>query len=262
MMQFPPWSHLTAIQITLLHRSSAAFDLPARTPRRRNRAARGGGPPGDPFDLEFSRQSGDSFIRSLARDLGPIHGIYVGRRFRFGRGRQGNIALLERLGGELGFQVSGIDPVEWQGEPVSSTRVRDALQRGSFADAAEMLGRKWVLEGHVARGDGIGRKLGAPTANLVVPGMVLPPFGVYVAEAVFGQTRRRAVVNIGRRPTLQNPNPELRVEAHVLGFEGDLYGVELGLIFERRLREERRFGSLAELQAQIQQDIAIAAANP
>jgi riboflavin kinase/FMN adenylyltransferase len=215
-----------------------------------------------PFDLEFSRQSGETFIRSLARDLGAIHGVCVGRRFTFGQGRRGNLELLEQLGHEIGFHVNGIEPVTWRGEPVSSTRVRDALERGSFADAAEMLGREWVLEGRVARGDGIGRKLGAPTANLAVPGMVLPPFGVYVAQAIFGQTRRRAVVNIGRRPTLQHPTPELRVEAHVLGFDGDLYGLELGLAFERRLREERRFNSLGELQTQIQRDIAMAAASP
>jgi riboflavin kinase/FMN adenylyltransferase len=119
-----------------------------------------------------------------------------------------------------------------------------------------MLGRAWALAGKVVRGDQLGHELGFPTANLDVTGLVLPPIGVYVAHAQSGGRAHRAVVNIGTRPTLKNPAPQLRVEAHLLDFTGDLYGQELEIVFREKLREERKFASLDELKAQITRDIA------
>jgi riboflavin kinase/FMN adenylyltransferase len=118
-----------------------------------------------------------------------------------------------------------------------------------------MLGRAYSLAGKVVRGDGLGHQLGFPTANLDATGLALPPHGVYAVHAEMGGRRCRAVLNIGHRPTLRDPNPQLRVEAHLIDFAGDLYGQELEVTFVERLRAEKQFASLAELRQQIAQDI-------
>ena len=118
-----------------------------------------------------------------------------------------------------------------------------------------MLGRVYSLAGRVVKGDGVGHKLGFPTANLEVTGLVLPPGGVYAVHAtVQGQTHR-AALNIGYRPTLQNPDPQLRVEAHLLNFRGELYGEEMEISFVAKLRDEKKFPTMAGLRAQIARDI-------
>ena len=207
------------------------------------------------FDEAFSQQSGEVFIRNLARDLGRIHSLCVGADFTFGRKRQGNVALLETLGKELGFAVRGLPAVALDGEPVSSTRIREAVRAGNFDLASRMLGRPYTLAGVVIPGDHLGNQLGFPTANLDTSGLVLPPGGVYAARATLDSVAYEAVLNIGRRPTLQNPDPPLRVEAHLLDFNGDLYGKELEIAFVEKLREERKFDSLGELRDQIGRDI-------
>jgi len=207
------------------------------------------------FDEEFSQQSGEGFIRALARDAGQIRSICVGSNFVFGHRRSGNVDLLRKLGTELNFTVHGLAAVALDGKAVSSTRIRQAIAEGEFDGAGQMLGRSYCLVGKVQAGDQLGRKLGYPTANLDVRGLVLPPGGVYAAHAKAGGTIHRAVVNIGPRPTLQNPLPQLRVEAHLLDFKGDLYGEEMELVFVDKLREERKFPSLEELRQQINRDI-------
>jgi riboflavin kinase / FMN adenylyltransferase len=119
-----------------------------------------------------------------------------------------------------------------------------------------MLGRAYSLSGKVVRGDQFGRKIGFPTANLDTTGLLLPPNGVYAAHANIGGRSLRAVLNIGCRPTVQDPTPTPRVEVHVLDFSGEIYGEELEITFAARLRDERKFASLDELKAQIARDIA------
>ena len=138
---------------------------------------------------------------------------------------------------------------------MSSTRIREAVKTGNLDLASQMLGRAYSLAGDVVRGDALGRRLGFPTANMDVTGRVLPPFGVYAAHAKFGYETRRAVLNIGTRPTLGAPDPPLRVEAHLLDFDGELYGEELEVTFVEKLRDEMRFGSVEELRLQIARDI-------
>ena len=187
-----------------------------------------------------------------------MHSLCVGADFTFGHKRRGNVALLNRLGGELRFTVHGMAAVSLDGNVVSSTRIREAIAAGEFDLAGQMLGRTYSLMGRVVEGDHLGRQLGFPTANLEVTGLVLPPRGVYAAyAAVRGQTYR-AVVNIGLRPTLQNPDPPLRVEAHLLDFDKDLLGEDLEVAFVKRLRDERKFGSLTGLKEQIARDVALA----
>ncbi len=207
------------------------------------------------FDKPFSEQTGEAFIRGLARDLNHIQSLCVGNNFLFGHKRGGNVALLKKLGEELNFALHGLSAVSLDGKAVSSTRIRETIKAGNLDVASQMLGRAYSLAGPVIRGDAVGRKLGFPTANIDVTGLALPPNGVYVVQARASGKIHRAVLNIGLRPTLQDPNPNLRVETHLLDFAGDLYGQELELIFVEKLRDEKKFDSLAELRDQITRDI-------
>jgi len=208
------------------------------------------------FDKPFSEQTGEAFIRGLAQGLGPLQSICVGANFVFGHKRGGNVDLLNQLGKELKFSVHGMAAVSLDGKAVSSTRIREGIQAGQLDEVSQMLGRTYSLVGPVVRGDGLGKELGFPTANLDVRGLALPPRGVYAVHAEASGKTWRAVLNIGFRPTLQNPNPQLQVEAHLLDFQGDLYGQELELTFVDQLRHEQKFASLAELREQIARDIS------
>ena len=208
------------------------------------------------FDKPFSEQPGETFIRGLARDLGRIQSLCVGSSFTFGHKRGGNVALLKTLGGELKFTVHGMAAVSLDGKIVSSTRIREAIRYGDLDAAGQMAGRPYSLAGTVVRGDQLGQQLGFPTANLDVSGLLLPPNGVYTVHAVVGGNPHRAVVNIGSRPSVKNPTPQIRVEAHMLDFKGDLYAQELELIFVEKLRDEKKFPSLDALKGQIAQDVA------
>jgi riboflavin kinase/FMN adenylyltransferase len=207
------------------------------------------------FNKAFSEQTGEAFIRGLARDLGHVQSLCVGANFVFGYKRGGNVELLRKLGAELKFAVHGLAAVALDGRAVSSTRIREAIRAGDLDRVSQMLGRAYSLAGPVVRGDGLGHQLGFPTANLDATGLALPPHGVYAVHAETGGKTYRAVLNIGLRPTLQNPNPQLRVEAHLMDFAGELYGQELELAFVDKLRPEAKFPSLAELRAQIARDI-------
>jgi riboflavin kinase/FMN adenylyltransferase len=210
------------------------------------------------FDQAFSRQSGEGFIRGLARDLGQILSLCVGANFVFGYKRGGNVELLKRLGNDLRFAVHGLAAVSLDGRAVSSTRIRAAIAAGELDAASQMLGRAYGLAGKVVPGGRLGRELGFPTANMDVGGLVLPPRGVYAVQALAGGGRDPAALNIGCRPTLEQGPPQVRVEAHLLDFQGDLYGQELELAFVDKLREERKFASVADLREQIAKDIRAA----
>jgi riboflavin kinase/FMN adenylyltransferase len=219
------------------------------------------------FDKAFSEIGGEEFIRGLARDCGRIQSLSVGRAFTFGRGRSGNVALLKALGKELHFAVHALAEVSLDGQPVSSTRVRAAVRDGRFALAGRMLGRPYTLCGNVIKGNGVGRQMGVPTANLDTSGLLVPPSGVYAARAFVGGQSHAAAVNIGCRPTLAQPiadcglriadsvAPQVQVEAHLLDFAEDIYGEEMELAFVKKLRAERKFTALAALRAQIARDI-------
>jgi riboflavin kinase / FMN adenylyltransferase len=208
------------------------------------------------FDRAFSEQTGQTFIRGLARDAGSIHSICVGADFVFGHKRSGDIALLRKLGGELGFAVHGVAAVSLNGHIVSSTRIRETIRAGDLDAAGQMLGRAYSLAGRVIKGDGAGRQLGFPTANLEITGLVLPPNGVYAAHAHVAGKTYRAVLNIGHRPTLHQRDPQFHFEVHLLDFSGDLYGQTIEVTFAGKLRDEKTFPSPDALKAQITRDIA------
>jgi len=208
------------------------------------------------FDAKFSEQTGEAFIRSLARAPGKIHSVCVGADFVFGHKRSGNVALLKQLGAELNFSVHGLAAVSLDGQAVSSTRIRETIRAGDFDAASQMLGRPYAISGRVVEGDRLGQTLGFPTANLETTGLILPANGVYSGCAKRQGQLYRVALNIGVRPTVASGKPELRVEAHLLDFSGELYGEELEVEIGRKLRDERKFASTAELREQIVRDIA------
>jgi riboflavin kinase/FMN adenylyltransferase len=209
-----------------------------------------------PFDKNFSEKPGEVFIRELARDLGKIHGVCVGANFVFGHRRSGNVELLKKLGAEIGFQVHGHAAVELDGQLVSSTRIREAIRAGELDAASQMLGRPYAICGRVLAGDKIGHQLGFPTANLDATNLVLPPNGVYAGCAKLDGKFYRVALNLGLRPTVTSGAPQLRLEAHLLDFAGNLYGDELEIEIGLKLRDERKFSSLDALRKQIAEDVA------
>ena len=214
-----------------------------------------------PFTRDFSLTEPEDFVRTLLRDRLGASEILVGAHFAFGRGKRGDLALLVRFGAECGFSASAVDEVQFGGSPVSSTRIRRALERGSIVEANGMLGRDYELDGLVARGDRLGHQIGVPTINLEPENELPPADGVYVTEIEIRSFGRRfpSVSNIGRRPTLYE-DYATTIETFVLDFSADVYGEKVRLFFLDRLREERKFPSMMDLKAQIQRDIAAARA--
>ncbi len=183
--------------------------------------------------------------------------VVVGADFRFGRDRGGDASTLSRLGEKHGFEVLVVEMLDNGDGVVSSTKIRALLAAGNVSEASRLLGRSYELDGIVERGDGRGRTIGVPTANLAVdPTRLAPGDGVYAGHARWHEGEQTAVINVGTRPTFSGE--DRRVEAHLLGFEGDLYGRRLRLSFHARIRPERKFSSGDELKAQIAEDIAAA----
>lgn len=215
-----------------------------------------------PFTHEIAALSPREFMQRLVDHVG-LAGLVVGPDFALGRNRSGTLDVLTALGQELGYRVIVIDPVAWEGEEVRSLAIRRHLLDGNVAQAQMLLGRFYRLPGEVVSGDGRGRTIGVPTANLLTPSdRLLPANGVYATWAWLGtpgQGRRFAsATNVGVRPTVDGT--QRRVETHLLDFppsgqSGDLYGQVLTIAFVERLRGEQKFESLQALVAQIQADL-------
>jgi len=210
------------------------------------------------FTRAFSEKPGEEFVRWLANGLGKLSSVAVGSGFSFGYKRSGNVELLKRAGAAVGFQVHGLAAVSLGGRVVSSTRIRERIAEGDLDGASQMLGRTYSVSGRVVRGDQLGRQLGFPTANVDVPGLVMPPHGVYAVIAKSGGIAFRGVANIGVRPTVKKAESERRLEVHLPGFSGDLYGTVLEVLFAGFIRPEQRFTNLEELKKQIHRDIEAA----
>lgn len=216
------------------------------------------------FTSVMAAVEAEAFARdTLAGEL-QAQGVVIGARTRFGAGGRGTPDDLVALGAQFGFAVEVVGPVREGGEPISSTRIRDRVRRGDCAGAAELLGRPLTWVGEVVRGEARGREIGFPTANVDLPGIVLPSNGVYACTAFIGDdpAPRPAVANLGTAPTFTGDDPDAprRVEVHLIGWDGDCYGADLRVEVHRKLRDERRFDSLDELKAQIAADVAARAA--
>ena len=207
-----------------------------------------------PFDDAVAAAGPEEFADAVLRRTLDAAAIVVGTNFRFGRGRAGNAATLRGLG----ITVVEVAAVAHRGARVSSSRIREALAAGDVEQAAALLGRRFFIEGPVVKGDGRGRTLGIPTANVAPRNETLPALGVYAAWAWPDRRApgRPAVVNVGRRPTFGGG--DVSVEAHLPGFEGDLYGVPLTVAFAARIRGEERFPGPEALVARIREDVAAA----
>ena len=206
-----------------------------------------------PFTHETARTPALEFIRQLVAHL-KMRQLWVGPDFALGRDREGDVAALRRIGQDMGYEVRVVEPLIRDGEVVSSTRIRHLLMRGEIRQATVLLSRYPSLTGQVVLGAQRGRLLGFPTANLAVASeRATPADGVYACFAWLDKKRYRAVTNVGVRPSFAGA--ERTIEAHVLDFRGDLYGLDLKIEFVERLRPEKRFNDLDELIAQIQSDI-------
>jgi riboflavin kinase/FMN adenylyltransferase len=187
-----------------------------------------------------------------------LRGLVVGPRWRFGRGRAGDFALLRRWASERAIEATEVPAVEMEGHPVSSTSIRRLISQGDIKAANARLGRPYQLVGRVESGDALGRKMGLPTANLHVENEVLPAKGVYAARVLVEGEVFAAAVNVGTRPTVKSTG-SLRVEAHLIDFSGDLYGYHLRVDLIDRLREEKKFPDMVSLSSQIVLDLLAAA---
>jgi len=206
------------------------------------------------FDEALRRTPADRWLEILA-EIAAGGGVVVSSTYTFGRDRQGTVELLRGEGKRLGFGVAVVPPLHIGGALVSSTLIRRLVRAGRLEEARVFLGRPYAVRGRVVRGEGRGRALGFPTANLAVhPDKVLPGKGIYAAWTRLGGTVVAAAVSVGTRPTF-GPG-DLLVEAHLLDFDGDLYGREVELLFERRLREEVAFGDIPDLIRQMEADVA------
>jgi riboflavin kinase/FMN adenylyltransferase len=210
-----------------------------------------------PFTYDFSQQTARQFIeQTLAGSIDARH-VIVGSNFRFGHGAEGDVAMLEDVGPQLDFTVQAVDLLEVGGVAISSSEIRERIARGEVEWAAQALGRPHVLEGAVVRGDERGRTIGFPTANVEVDDrMQMPANGVYAGHAVvLGRDGHvhPMVVNVGVRPTFGGG--AVTVEAFLIDTELDLYGEHLAVSFEHRLRDEKRFGSIDDLVAAIDEDV-------
>jgi riboflavin kinase/FMN adenylyltransferase len=184
--------------------------------------------------------------------------IHVGGNFRFGKQRSGDLELLAAIGERQGFKVHGSSAVKLGSEPISSSFIRKAVAGGDVEHARRMLGRPFAVIGEVIRGDGRGASLHYPTANLAVENEMIPAGGVYVTETVALASRYPSVSNIGYRPTFGGR--ELRIETHLMDFEGDLYSERVEVRFLARIRDEMRFEDPLQLGDQIARDRAAAEA--
>lgn len=201
------------------------------------------------FDENFASMGAEDFVRKIC--AGNVASIAVGEDWRFGSKRSGDVDMLRRMGTELGFRLAAVAPVMWEGERISSTRIRQAIRDGNFEAVEKMLGRPYEVSGKVIEGRKLGRELGFPTANLRLGDLQTPQDGVWVVEV---DGKHRGVANLGMRPTVGGD--EKLLEVHLFDFSGNLYGKTLHVRFLRYLRAEKKFSSMEELKEQIAKDAA------
>ncbi len=208
-----------------------------------------------PFSRAFSELEPGAFLDRIQQILAPVE-IHVGRAFCFGRDRSGNVETLEAWGATHDCRVHTLALRAPDGGRLSSTRIREVLDEGDVAAAAQLLGHPYTLTGVVVEGDRRGHHLGFPTANLDWEQEQLPAGGVYVTEALLPHHGGPylGLTNVGEKPTFDGQ--QLTVETHLPGFDGDLYGARLDLRFLHRIRGEVKFGSVDELRNQIAKDVA------
>ncbi len=206
------------------------------------------------FNKEFAALSFNQFYRDIVVKKIGVSTVVEGFNHHFGNNRAGTIDSLKKLGNELGFTVIPVESVAYENEPISSSRIRTALDNGELDKANAMLGYSYSLSGTVIEGDKRGRTLGYPTANLQIPSSkLIPRKGIYFSTVLYKDKMFYGLTSVGNRPTFYQ-NGSLLVEVHILDFNEDIYGQSLTVRFEKRLRDEMRFNTVDELVAQMDKD--------
>jgi riboflavin kinase/FMN adenylyltransferase len=206
------------------------------------------------FTHEVSQWEPETFVQRVLVDWMRVAEVWVGANFLFGRDRAGNFSLLRTLGQAYGFRAEKIDPIRYKDFVVSSTRVRRLVSEGRVDEAGALLGHQYFIDGTVIRGDGRGKTIGFPTANLSTENELLPPDGVYATTMTTADgVVRPSVTNIGVRPTVDQSG-KTTIETHAFNFDRDLYGETVRVGFVQRLRDERAFENVDALKTQIGAD--------
>ena len=205
------------------------------------------------FTPEVSRWNPEAFVHTVLVDWLRVSEVWVGANFLFGHERSGNFTVLRTLGQRYGFRADKIDPVRYKEFVVSSTRIRRLVTEGRVDEAGALLGHQFCIDGVVVEGTRRGHKIGFPTANLLTENELIPPNGVYATTVTLDGIVHPSISNIGVRPTFGD-STATTIEAHVLGYSGDLYGRQVRLGFVQRLRDERKFEDVDALRAQIEAD--------
>jgi riboflavin kinase/FMN adenylyltransferase len=205
------------------------------------------------FNREFAAQDAETFLSETVSERLHAKEVYLGKGFAFGKNRGGNIELLRKMSRDLGFFADEVPEVRLRDERISSSKIRELLAMGKINRARKMLGRPYGVEGVIVRGDRRGHTIGFPTANLHPHNRVIPKFGVYTTATLIEDKWRRGVTNVGVRPTFET-DTEPSIETYIFDFDGDLYGDVLRVRFLHRIRDEKKFGGIDELRAQIEKD--------
>lgn len=213
-----------------------------------------------PFTAQLAATSAEDFLDHLCAACRPLGSISVGEGWSFGHQRKGGAQVLAQWSQTRGFALDQVPALMQAEQPISSTRIRQAISEGRFDAASTLLGRAVLWSGEVVHGRQLGRQLGFATANIALENEVLPPRGVYVALLHGAGQTREAVANLGLRPSIEGGDPEPTLEVHVLDWNGDLYGQWVQVELRHFLREEQRFESLEQLRSQIAEDVQAARA--
>lgn len=205
-----------------------------------------------PFDHSFSTLSEDDFVREIILKSLRAKYVVVGKNFRFGKNRRGNIHYLRAAGRRYGFSVHAVPPVKKRGVIVSSSMIRELLKRGKIEAANELLGRAYGVDGTVIRGEARGKILGYPTANILTENEITPS-GIFISSIALGASLLPSLTNIGHRPTF-GPGERI-IETYILNFNKNLYGKKITICFHKKLRKEKKFRDMEALTLQIRKDL-------
>jgi len=208
----------------------------------------------EPFTAEFSRLSALGFVRDILVNQLYIKKLVIGYDHHFGKNREGNFEQLKEYGELYGFEVEEIPAQEIENVSVSSTKIRDAIEKGEIEKANKYLGYHYLLTGDIVKGEGLGRKINFPTINLHIKEdyKLIPKAGVYIAKTILNQQTIYGIMNIGIRPTVSGKGQT--IEIHLLDYQGDLYGLKMQIEVLKRLRDEQKFDSVEDLVLQIKKD--------
>ncbi len=209
-----------------------------------------------PFTPEFSKLPYDVFVKEILIEHLNMKAIVVGHDHKLGKNREGGFDNLLLLSQDLGFKIFKTEAFVVEDTDISSTKIRKALEAGHIAQANRYLGYPYFLRGTVSQGNKLGRTIGFPTANIIPPDpyKLVPYEGVYAVQVKVGETRYNGMLNIGFRPTVNQNLDHRTIEAHLFGFEGDLYGQNIAVCFHERIRDEMKFNNLEELKLQLEKD--------